>query len=119
MGKRILKMADYDKRKNYDENDFFVLDDRPRRFDEKNERLVRPGEPGYDELPDINYSGKAFPDEEIRFRCPLLDEEIERVECIDVQLFAEDILTSENLSHRFRERTAWRELCKNCTHHIK
>ncbi len=30
-----------------------VLDDRARRYDKKNDRFVRPGDPGYDELPDI------------------------------------------------------------------
>ena len=31
-----------------------VLDDRPRKFDEIASKFVRPGEPGYDGLPDIN-----------------------------------------------------------------
>ena len=29
----------------------FVLDDRMPRYDEKNDKIVRPGEPGYDDLP--------------------------------------------------------------------
>lgn len=32
-----------------------VLDDRPRKFDETAGKFVRPGEPGYDDLPDIDY----------------------------------------------------------------
>ena len=32
-----------------------VLDDRPRKYDIQNRRIVNPGDPGYDDLPEIKY----------------------------------------------------------------
>lgn len=37
----------------YPEGTEFVVDDRPRKYDEKNGRFVKPGEPGYDDLPEL------------------------------------------------------------------
>ena len=32
-----------------------VLDDKPRKYDIKNRKIVKHGEPGYDDLPEIKY----------------------------------------------------------------
>lgn len=52
MGKDY-KISEYDETKKYKKDDVFVLNDRPRKFDEKSGKFVKPGEPGYDDLPDI------------------------------------------------------------------
>lgn len=49
----VLKISEYDENKKYKKNDKFKVDDRPLKFDEKSGKIVRPGEPGYDELPFI------------------------------------------------------------------
>lgn len=51
---KIYDMSEYDENGKYGDDDIFVLDDRPIKFDEKSGRFVRPGEAGYDELPDID-----------------------------------------------------------------
>ncbi len=56
MGKRYHRLADYDEQKTYDDNDIFVLDDRPIKYDEKTGKIVRPDDPGYDDLPMIDRS---------------------------------------------------------------
>lgn len=50
--KNRIPVTEYDENKRHQKNDMFVLDDRPRRYDEKTGKFVKPGEPGYDELPD-------------------------------------------------------------------
>lgn len=49
-----IKIGDIPEDKTFDdypEDTIFVLDDRHRKYDEKTGKFVRPGEPGYDDLP--------------------------------------------------------------------
>lgn len=46
-------IGEYSENKNFKDDDVFVIDDRPRKFDEKTGKFVKPGEQGYDELPDL------------------------------------------------------------------
>ena len=46
-------ISEFDRSENYSEDDIFVLDDRQRKYDEKTGKIVKPGEPGYDELPEL------------------------------------------------------------------
>lgn len=46
-------ISDYGEDKLYNSDDIFILDDRPRKFDEKKGRFVAPDDPIYDTLPDI------------------------------------------------------------------
>lgn len=47
------KITEFDKNKSYSKNDLFVLDDRQRKYNEKTGKFVKPGDPDYDELPEL------------------------------------------------------------------
>lgn len=51
-----IKIGDIPEDKTFDdypEDTIFVLDDRPRKYDEKTGKFVKPGDPRYDDLPDL------------------------------------------------------------------
>ncbi len=51
--RRKYSLKDIDNIDNLPEDEVIVLDDRGYRYDEVNDRLVRPGEAGYEELPEL------------------------------------------------------------------
>ena len=50
-------------------------------------------------------------------RCPLIEAEIEDIECIEVADVAEQLLKEEVISEKFRKKENWKEICKGCRWH--
>lgn len=53
---RIFSFSELEDIDSLHDDDIVVLDDRHRRFDEKSGSFVNPGQPGYDDLPDIDFN---------------------------------------------------------------
>lgn len=49
----VYSIGEFSENKNYNDDDVFIIDDRPTKFNEKTGKFVKPGELGYDELPDL------------------------------------------------------------------
>lgn len=52
-----------------------------------------------------------------RVYCPLVDEEIENIECIENSDVAAGMMKEETLPQKYKEKEKWREICKNCKYH--
>lgn len=46
--------------------------------------------------------------------CPLVDEQIEDYECIEVSDCANEIMKEEVIHSRFRTKKDWRKTCNEC-----
>lgn len=55
MDEKNYNLSEIDNIVDLPEDAKIVLDDRPRKYDIQNRRVVSPGEPGYDDLPEIKY----------------------------------------------------------------
>ena len=49
--------------------------------------------------------------------CPLVEAEIEDIECIEVTDVAEQFLKEECISKKFKNKENWKEICKECKWH--
>ena len=49
--------------------------------------------------------------------CPLVDEEIEDIECIENREIADGNLIESCLPDRFKQKKSLREICKKCKWH--
>ena len=50
-------------------------------------------------------------------RCPLIEAEIEDIECIEVADVAEQLLKEEVIPEKFRKKENWKKICKGCRWH--
>ena len=55
MTKKVYSISEIDNLDDLPDDAIVVLDDRPRKYDEKKNRFVYPDEKGYDELPELQY----------------------------------------------------------------
>ena len=49
--------------------------------------------------------------------CPLVDQEIESVDCIENADAVDGIIQKENVPDRFKKKPGWEEICKKCKWH--
>lgn len=49
--------------------------------------------------------------------CPLVDEMIEDIDCIENRDVADEMIKDSCLPQRFRRKKQWREICKECKWH--
>ena len=49
--------------------------------------------------------------------CPLVDEMIEDIDCIENADVADKMITEQNMPEKFKKKENWRDICKNCKWH--
>ena len=49
--------------------------------------------------------------------CPLVDENIEPIDCIENSDAIDGIITKETIPERFKKKPNWKEICKKCKWH--
>ena len=49
--------------------------------------------------------------------CPLVDEEIEDIDCIENSSAVDKILKEDSVPERFKEKPDWKEICRKCKWH--
>ena len=49
--------------------------------------------------------------------CPLVDEMIEDIDCIENADVADKMITEQNMPEKFKKKEKWRDICKNCKWH--
>jgi len=49
--------------------------------------------------------------------CPLVDEEIEDIDCIENRDIVDEMLSEKGMPLKFKQKKDWREICKNCKWH--
>lgn len=49
--------------------------------------------------------------------CPLVDQEIENIDCIENSDAVDGIIQKENVPDRFKKKPGWEEICKKCKWH--
>ena len=50
-------------------------------------------------------------------RCPLVDAMIENIDCIENSDAVDGLIKKDNVPERFKKKTNWEEICKNCKWH--
>lgn len=49
--------------------------------------------------------------------CPLVDKEIENIDCIETSDAVDGMLKKDSVPDRFKRKKDWEEICKNCKWH--
>lgn len=49
--------------------------------------------------------------------CPLVDVEIENIDCIENSDAVDGIIKKETVPLRFKKKSGWETICKNCKWH--
>lgn len=49
--------------------------------------------------------------------CPLVDEQIENIDCIENSDAVDGMLKKESVPERFKRKSDWEEICKKCRWH--
>ena len=49
--------------------------------------------------------------------CPLVEEEIESIDCIENSDAVDGTLRKNSVAERFKEKPGWEEICKKCIWH--
>lgn len=49
--------------------------------------------------------------------CPLVDQEIENIDCIENSDAVDGMIKKESVPDRFKKKTDWEEICKQCKWH--
>ena len=49
--------------------------------------------------------------------CPLIDEEIEEIECIENRDCIDGIVSEESLPKKYMIKDGWKDICKKCKYH--
>lgn len=49
--------------------------------------------------------------------CPLVDVEIENIDCIENSDAVDGIIKKETVPSRFKKKSNWETICKNCKWH--
>ena len=56
--------------------------------------------------------------EDDRFvKCPLVDEMIENIDCIEKVDAVDGVLKMDKVPERFKKKADWKGICKNCKWH--
>ncbi len=50
-------------------------------------------------------------------QCPLVDELIDNIDCIETSEAVKEILKVESVPDEFKKKPTWKEICKNCKYH--
>ena len=50
-------------------------------------------------------------------RCPLVDSMIENIDCIENSAAVDGMIKKDSVPERFKQKTNWEEICKNCKWH--
>lgn len=50
-------------------------------------------------------------------RCPLVDEDIEPIDCIENSDAVDGVLKKDTVPKRFKKKENWEEICENCKWH--
>jgi hypothetical protein len=50
-------------------------------------------------------------------RCPLVDEVIDDIECIETSDAVKEILKEESVPSKFKAKSNWKDICKQCKYH--
>lgn len=49
--------------------------------------------------------------------CPLVDQEIKSIDCIENADAVDGIIQKENVPDRFKKKPGWEKICKKCKWH--
>lgn len=49
--------------------------------------------------------------------CPLVDEKIEDIDCIENRDVAEGLISEKHMPERFTKKPDWKSICKKCEWH--
>ncbi len=49
--------------------------------------------------------------------CPLVDEKIEDIDCIENSDVVEEMILEENMPDKYKKKNDWKNICKNCQWH--
>lgn len=49
--------------------------------------------------------------------CPLVDDIIEDIECIENRDVVDEMITEESLPNKYKRKSNWKEICKKCKWH--
>lgn len=49
--------------------------------------------------------------------CPLMDREIEDIDCMENSDAVDGMIKKESVPDRFKNKTGWEEICKQCKWH--
>lgn len=52
-----------------------------------------------------------------KIMCPLVDEEIEDIECIENRDVVDDMIVETVMPIRFKKKENWKEICRKCKMH--
>lgn len=50
-------------------------------------------------------------------RCPLVDKEIENIDCIENSDAVDGIIKKETIPERFKKKPNWEKICEKCKWH--
>ena len=50
-------------------------------------------------------------------KCPLVDELIENIDCIENRDAVDGMIKKDNVPDRFKAKVDWKEICKKCKWH--
>ncbi len=49
--------------------------------------------------------------------CPLVDAEIEDIDCIETHDAVSGIITLDSVSDEYKQKENWQEICRNCKYY--
>lgn len=49
--------------------------------------------------------------------CPLVDEKIEDIDCIENSDVVEEMILEETMPDKYKKKKNWKKICKNCKWH--
>lgn len=49
--------------------------------------------------------------------CPLVDDIIEDIECIENRDVVDEMITEESLPNKYERKSNWKEICRKCKWH--
>lgn len=49
--------------------------------------------------------------------CPLVDDIIEDIECIENRDVVDEMTTEESLPNKYKRKSNWKEICRKCKWH--
>lgn len=52
-----------------------------------------------------------------RIMCPLIEQEIESIDCIENADAVDGMIKKESVPSRFKAKANWEKICKNCKWH--
>lgn len=55
--------------------------------------------------------------EDEKIICPLIDEEIEEIECIENRDCIDGIITENSVPNKYKSKKNWKEICNKCQYH--